>query len=258
MMAKWFSILIMAISILINCSSDSTTSPEGVEQGVLTISITDSYADISNLTVNITEIAIHKDNEWIVVDSIDHSPDLMQYNSGDVFELFSDQFESGHYNQIRLMFEESEITYKGDTYPIMIPSSWQTGLKLVNAFDVSEGVKTSLVLDFDVLKAIHISEPPGNLQFVMRPTIRVIEEDETGRITGEVTNLDTTAVAYAFSEEDTVATSPVQQSGIFVLAFLPEGTYSVLVEDANGLKYENESVSVENRKATNLGEITIQ
>ncbi|KPK96200.1 hypothetical protein AMJ80_01300 [bacterium SM23_31] len=257
-MAKRFSILIIAVSILINCSSDSTTSPESVEPGVLTISITDSYADISSLLVNISEIAIHKDNEWIIIDSIDHSADLIQYNSGDVFELFSEHLESGHYNQIRLMIEESEIIYKDETYPVMIPSSWQTGLKLVNAFDVSEEVETSLVLDFDVLRAVHITGPPGNLQFVMRPTIRVIEEDETGRITGEVTNLDTTAVAYAFSEGDTVAASPVQQSGIFVLAFLPEGTYSVLVEDANGLKYENESVFVENRKTTNLGEITIQ
>lgn len=257
-MAKRFSFLLIAISILINCSTDSATSPETVQPGVLTISITDSYADISSLIVNISEIAIHKDSEWILIDSIDHSVDILQYNSGNVFELFSDHLESGHYNQIRLMIEQSEITYKDETYPVTIPSSWQTGLKLVNAFDISEGVETSLVLDFDVSRAVHITGPPGNLNFVMRPTIRVIEEDETGKIRGEVTNLDTTAVAYAFFAGDTVATSPVQPSGVFILAFLPEGTYSVLVEDANGLKYENESVIVENRQTTNLGEIIIQ
>ncbi|MFC1564641.1 DUF4382 domain-containing protein [candidate division KSB1 bacterium] len=253
-----FLTLIIITAFAISCS-DSSTSPGSTDlQGTLTMSVTDSYVDIESLIIQIGEIAIHKDSEWIVMDSVDHTIDLLDYNNGDVFELFSENLESGHYNQVRLMIDTAEITYQGSVYDLTIPGSWNTGLKLVNAFDISEGTETSLILDFDVSKLVHITNQHNSLTFVMKPTIRILEETETGRIRGEITNLDTTATAYAISGSDTVAVSPVKPSGIFVLAFLPAGDYSVHVEDVNGLIYDNSSVAVVNRQTTDLGQIEIQ
>lgn len=255
-MRKMLIVLIIGMFSFVMCSDDAVSPTD--ENGMLRMSITDAFVEISSLEITISEIAIHKDGEWIEIDSVDHTIDLVQYNNGNVFELFDESLEPGTYSQIRLMLDNAEIVYEGQTYPLTIPSSLNTGLKLVNSFEILAGVETSLILDFDVNRSVHITGSSQNPQFKMKPTIRVIEESESGRITGTVTNLDTTAMAYAFAGTDTVTTSPVLSGGTFVLAFLEEGEYGVKVEDANGLIYENASVAVVKNQATDLGEITVQ
>ena len=57
--------LILATALIFGCSDDNSTAPE-TGSGTLTMSITDSYFEISSLTIHIYEIAIHKDNEWLI------------------------------------------------------------------------------------------------------------------------------------------------------------------------------------------------
>ncbi|MFC1513396.1 DUF4382 domain-containing protein [candidate division KSB1 bacterium] len=258
-----FLLYLISLLLVFGCTEKSDSlvgSDDGITESVtgnLRMGITDAWVDISSLVIHISEIAIHKDDEWIVVDSVDHTVDLLLYNNGDVCDLLNSELEPGHYNQIRLMVDTATVVYEEQTYDLKIPSSMHTGLKLVNAFDVSAGTATSLILDFDVSRSVHMTGGQHHRTFQMTPTIRVIEENLSGRIRGDVSNLDTTAVAYAIAGQDTVATSPVKNSGVFVLAFLPENDYKVVVLDDSGRIYIEDPVAVTRGQITDLGEIVL-
>jgi DNA gyrase inhibitor GyrI len=87
----------------------------------------------------------------------------------------------------------------------------------------------------------------------------VIEKALTGAIGGVVTNHTNAPVAYAIADTDTVTSSPVNpDTGEFTLAFLPGGTYAVVVSDTTGVAYTSPSVTVTAGQKTLLGDITLQ
>jgi len=76
-------------------------------------------------------------------------------------------------------------TYEAGTYPLFIPSGFQTGLKLVRPFSVAAGSTTRLVIDFDLRKSV--IAPPGLApNFLLKPTLRLVDELETGTVAGDV------------------------------------------------------------------------
>jgi hypothetical protein len=89
---------------------------------------------------------------------------------------------------------ESYITLTdGTQYPLYIPSGAETGLKLVSAFTVAQGSTTSLLIEFDLRKSI--TAPPGqDPNYLLKPTLRVINELQVGQI---VANVDLAAVTAA-------------------------------------------------------------
>ena len=80
----------------------------------------------------------------------------------------------GKYTQIRLNVDQAEITINNsgeiEVYDMQIPSKT---VKLVKAFWINENETTELTLDFDVYESVHQT---GNNKFIMRPTIKIIEE----------------------------------------------------------------------------------
>ena len=62
------------------------------------------------------------------------------------------------------------------SFEVVIPSSLQTGIKIIKGFDIVEGKVTNIVLDFDAKNSIN---QLGNGDYVMKPTITVIENEKT-------------------------------------------------------------------------------
>lgn len=84
--------------------------------------------------------------------------------------------------------EASYIVMDDETvHNLYVPSGENTGLKLVSGYTVPTNDTTSLTLEFDLAKSI--KTPRGQSPDVMlRPTIRLVDNNEVGVLTGQVAN----------------------------------------------------------------------
>lgn len=88
----------------------------------------------------------------------------------------------------------SYIVMKDQTvHNLYVPSSANNGLKLVGGITVPANSSVNLTAEFDLMKSI--TAPPGLSPDVkMRPTIRLVDNNEVGTLTGQVANELATAV----------------------------------------------------------------
>jgi len=144
----------------------------------------------------------------------------------------------------------SFITINGSDLPLRIPSGAQTGLKLNRGFAVAANGITNFTVDFDLRKSVHLPEGT-NSDYILRPTLRIIDDLEVGSISGQVDAtllsansgcIDSTgainAVIYVFAgagitpddvdgnDPDPITSASVDSSQHYMAAFLPAGNYT--------------------------------
>jgi len=97
--------------------------------------------------------------------------------------LSTNELDAGTYTQLRVfLMENANIVIEGEEgeedleTDLIIPSSAQTGIKLIHPFEIRENEITELTLDFDAEKSV---KKTGNGKYLMNPTIKVITEYST-------------------------------------------------------------------------------
>lgn len=123
--------------------------------------------------------------------------------------LTSEQLPAGNYNWMRLGVDAvqgsnggngddpasdvcgGEASYivmeDGNVYNLYVPSGSNTGLKLHGGYTVPVNDTVSLTAEFDLGKSI--TAPPGQAPDVkLRPTIKLVNNNEVGTLTGQVAN----------------------------------------------------------------------
>ena len=117
-----------------------------------------------------------------------------------------------------------------------------------------------MVVDFDANRSIVTTGPPNNPNgYILKPTVRVVPKAITGSISGVIANPQNSAIAYAIIGMDTLTSSIVDTTnGSFMLAYLPEGVFTVSVNDTTGLSFVTDNVEVIAGSNQNLGTITLQ
>ena len=129
-----------------------------------------------------------------VPDDCQKQIDLLQLQDGVTDDLLSnEEVPAGQYQWMRLKVlaerNQSGASYialeGGEQYPLFVPSGAQTGLKLVRPFVVAQGGTTRLVVDFDVRKSV-IAPPGLEPNYLLKPTLRLMDELLTGTIEGRV------------------------------------------------------------------------
>ena len=94
-------------------------------------------------------------------------------------------------------------------HSLKIPSANQTGLKIVRGFEIPLGGIADFTIDFDLRKSVHTAAG-GNNDYLLRPTLRLIDNSETGAIKGNLDSLliddpnDPGCHIYIFEGEDVV------------------------------------------------------
>jgi hypothetical protein len=73
----------------------------------------------------------------------------------------------------------------GSRHELEVPSGAQTGLKLNTGFVVPAGGSADFTLDFDLRKSVHEPMNDGG-PFLLRPTLRIVDNVEVGSIAGTV------------------------------------------------------------------------
>jgi hypothetical protein len=150
--------------------------------------------------VTINEVHVHHETGgWEILTGpeleLPQTVNLLELVNGVMLDLGIVELEAGHYNQMRLILEDSEevpelqdppgnnilgephpsFNYMIDAdeeIPLKVPSGGNTGIKLVNGFDIVADRPNELVLDFDAHRSI---VQKGNEDFGLKPTIKVLE-----------------------------------------------------------------------------------
>jgi hypothetical protein len=244
----WFTaILIMSVFIIAGCSSNSGSSSGS---GTLGISLTDAPAcGYDEVNVTVSKVRVHQsasatenDAGWI---DITLTParkiNLLDLTNGASEELGQTPLTAGHYSQLRLVPASNgtgtlanSLVLSGVTptteIPLDTPSAVQSGLKLINEFDVLPGQRIDLVLDFDACKSVVKRGQSG--RYNLKPVIRVIPFVLNG-INGFVaTSLTGSNVAVSAQLNGAVvrSTVPDPQTGEFFLARLDApNNYDVVI-----------------------------
>jgi hypothetical protein len=199
--------LVLGIFTLAGCGGGG--SDPGT--GSVSVNLTDAPIDgAANVVVVFTGLELHRSDGTLVTldfgttngQANTKSIDLIKLQNGVTGALTQgDSVPAGNYDWMRLKVladknsqGESYITLlDGAQYPLYIPSGAETGLKLVRPFTVAQGSTTRLVIDFDLRKSV--KAPPGqDPNYVLKPTLRLMDELQVGKITA---NIDLAALTSA-------------------------------------------------------------
>ena len=240
-----FFVLLSSL-FLAACGGGGGGGSSSAGSGTLGVSLTDAPAcgfDAVNVTVS--KVRVHQiasasetDAGW---SEIALSParkiNLLNLTNGVLESLGQTPLPAGHYTQLRLVLVTNSgttvansVVLSGTTTEIEIatPSAVQSGIKLINQFDVADGELVELVLDFDACKSIVTR---GNGTYALKPVIKVIPTVLNG-ITGFVdtalldSNVTVSAQVNGSVERSTV---PNIVTGEFFLARIAPGNYDVVI-----------------------------
>lgn len=245
-----YSLAVMAAlsaAVLSACGGGGGGStPSSQTAGTLAVSMTDAPAcgfDAVNVTVS--KVRVHQSASAADTDSgwtdITLNParkiNLLALNNGTLDALGQTSLSAGHYSQLRLVLDantgnglaNSVIPSGSSTEQSLdTPSAVQSGIKLVNEFDVAAGQRVDLVLDFDACKSVLTK---GNGKYALKPVVKVIPYTLNG-ISGYVsTALLASHVMVSAQQNGMVvsAAAPNPATGEFALTRLPLGNYDVVL-----------------------------
>jgi len=254
---KWWVWIASSLFILILAACGAE-----IDTGTLSLSLSDTTTtEYKAVYVTIEEVQVHKDGDenedsnWEVVASPRKTYNLLELVNGVIVQLGITHLETGHYTQMRLIIGESPdadtINLLGESHPyanyiidntdidyyeLKIPSGLQTGIKIVHGFDINEDQTTELILDFDASRSIVRAGKSG--QWLLKPTIKVLDTAEYAIISGTVTAIDAEGVlvsaqVYDSGAEDTkdevvVEASTITDEGGSYKIFLHPGTYNLV------------------------------
>lgn len=224
-------------------------TPVAAAPGTLGVSLTDTPAcGFDKVYVTVLKVRVHQSSSASDTDAgwtdITLNParkiDLLSLTNGALDSLGETPLAAGHYTQLRLVLDpntavglaNSVVPTGGVETALVTPSAVQSGIKLVNQFDVASGQRVDLLLDFDACKSI---VKRGNGTYALKPVIKVIPFVLNG-INGFVDLALLGSGATVTAQQNGVivqSTAPNSQTGEFFLGRLAPGNYDVVVT-ANG------------------------
>ena len=198
----WTLVVSMILFALAGCSGGGGGSGDS---GRMSLSITDAPVDdASSVVVQFSGVAFKREGESAeTVQNLSPSPrqlNLLEYQEGRAALLLDGvTLPAGKYEWVRLIVDtqqnvrDSYITLTtGEECELRVPSGAESGLKLNRGFTLPADGSVALTIDFDLRKSIHA--PPGQQGtaeectqgYLMRPTLRVVDDANVGAIAGTV------------------------------------------------------------------------
>lgn len=187
---KSLSLLAVLLTGLVACNIG------GDNTGRLSLSLTDKPThDYQEVWVTIKDIYVHKESDsadsWTKILDVNRTVNLLTLADGARLELGMVDLAPGHYTQMRLMlgtvnsvdalqFANYVVDEGRNIHEMKVPSGTQSGVKLVQGFDINENSTTELIFDFDVAASVVATGNSG--KYILRPTIHQIDDSQTRTI----------------------------------------------------------------------------
>lgn len=255
------SLVLLSVVWLFACKGESSQG-----SGVLVLSITDAPVDSAEqVIVEITGVEIQPDggNRIQITYANPKTINLLALQGGMRATLIEQlDLDVGTYSWIRLNVNaeadgvmDSYIRINGADYELHIPSGANNGLRLNTPFHVEDDEILDFTIDFDLRKSVH--QPNGQTfmgapVYFLRPTLRLIDTNESGVITGHIDPLvfngltcsapDLGYGVYLFEgnvspddidgvQPDPISSSAVTLNGssnyVYTLSFIMPGDYTI-------------------------------
>ena len=176
--------------------------------------------------------------------------DLTDYTgTSKVILLDNVTLPAGQYSWIRLILNANPGYIKllnNNQYDLRVPSGAETGLKINGGFVVAAGNHTNYTIDFNLRASVH--DPVGSSEYILRPTVRMVDESLIGTLSGNVNTSffvadpACTGAVYVFNNgtlgtpddvdgdaSDPISTALVPSDGVhaYMVGFLTEGDYLI-------------------------------
>ena len=236
----WFmALLVFFLSGCGGGGGDSSAPP-----GTLGVSITDAPScGFEAVNITVSKVRVHQsasagegDAGWAeIILTPARKINLLDLTNGALEELGQTPLAAGHYTQLRLVLDSNtgsslanSIVLQGTTeeIPLVTPSAVQSGIKLINEFDVVSEERVDLVLDFDACTSV----VKAGERYILKPVVKVIPTVLNG-INGFVdvfSSADNVTVSAQQNGTVIRSTVPNTITGEFFLARLEPGNYDVV------------------------------
>jgi hypothetical protein len=166
------------LSILVSCALFATSAllfngckkDDTHPTSTLVISMKDAPAAYDEVNVEVIEIQVHTDADgWITVPVTDSIYNLLLLQGNNATFLANTVIPSGTLSQVRLILgEHNSVVVGGTSYPLLLSSEDETGLKLNIHQNLIGGVTYDLLLDFHADESV-LEE--GNGSYRLKPVM---------------------------------------------------------------------------------------
>jgi hypothetical protein len=193
----------LAVLGLVGCGGGGGSSPD--PDGHIKLSITDApLDDATSVVVQFSSVAFKRAGAAAeVVQNLSPATrqiDLLQYQQGRAALLLDGvTLPAGDYEWVRLIVDDQQgvrdsyiIRTTGEECELRVPSGAESGLKLNRGFTLPADGSIALTIDFDLRKSIHAppgqsgSAPDCTQGYLMRPTLRIVDDANVGAIAGSI------------------------------------------------------------------------
>ena len=251
--------LLGGLFFLAACNKDEGTTS-------LTVRLTDSPGDYEKVNIDLLSVQVHvnaqaDDNDagWVTLDSNPGVYDLLELTDGVSTVIADDQYPTGRISQMRLVLgDNNSVVVDGEEFALDVPSSSQSGLKILLQADLIEGIAYAVLIDFDAAKSVVAT---GSGKYNLKPVIKAVTEAQDGAIQGVILPAEESVAVYALQGEDTVSASyAVINNSDYFLGGLPTGTYNVSYDPGDSSTYAGqviENVDVVVGEVTTLEQVTL-
>ncbi|MFW5890122.1 MAG: DUF4382 domain-containing protein [Marinilabiliaceae bacterium] len=269
------------------CNDDDNNN----DTGTLKLSITDApldSKDINEMNITVSDVQYHiQDNEWKSFDEFEGPKcyNLLDLTRGESDMLGQFDLEPGTYTQLRFILDAPDkgqgtpsnpssylVFENGSEEALFVPSGSQTGYKATGQFTVPSNGTVDVTADFDARKSVVQAGASG--MYILKPTIRLVVDNQAGSITGDVTNIPegSEAVVYAYEDGDyteeeaedpeeedvrfpeAVTSDMVDEEGVYKLSYLAPESYDLIVVETIDGEFSSVLGTVEDVEVTSLDE----
>lgn len=256
----------LAIGVLVLGGCSDSTSPENTGPGHIKLNMIDAPGDYQQVNVHIVRVEVHRSDDgdtndsggWETISEDTMMVDLLTLTGGNALVLADTLLDAGHYTQIRLILGDmNTVMVDSVLHDLEVPSSENTGIKLIHGFDIETDALYQATLDWDAEKSIHQT---GNGQYKMKPTIRVVVDQISGGLEGVVLPVEARAMIWTVSGVDTVTAWADTLTGAFGFPMLEQGPYDLNIEATMGAFRDTilTGVGVTAGQVTDIGMVTLE
>jgi len=273
MMTKLLLLILVTGSLFTACKKDAEDNDAKVA-----VKLTDDpfpYNFVAEANVDFTKIELKNENgDYVTVYSGNHTENVAAYTNGATANVTVAAVPPGTYTDVRVTIGDVSVKLtNNETYSVNAATEFETEVPVYPEITVSEGDEVDLLFDMDLSDSIEFSGSffggwISDITQIMGiqsfdPDIRAVVLEQTGSISGQVTDANGNAVAYAevkvkydYDDDgmDEDVTTIADANGHYKIIGLPAGTYKVEVDTENNgdANVDNVSVSVKQETTVNV------